>query len=171
MGSSMEVIKTLKIEPPDDLVILLRSIYSKKMKTGWKDVCSCVHCSDVHNSQDLGKSKCSPMCENHSVMSNSLWLHRLYSPWNSPDQNTGVGSLFLLQRISPTQGLKPGLPHCRWVLYQLSHKGSPRVLERVAYPFSRGSSRPGNQTRVSCVAGGFFTNWAMKEGSPPMGEC
>ena len=59
-------------------------------------------------------------------------------PWNSPGQNTGVGSLFLLQGIFPTQGLKPGLPHCRWTLYQLSNKGSPRTLEWVAYPFFMG---------------------------------
>ena len=45
------------------------------------------------------------------------------SPWNSPGQNTGVGSLSLLQRIFPTQGLNPGLPHCWQILYQLSHKG------------------------------------------------
>ena len=47
------------------------------------------------------------------------------SPWDSPGQNTGVGSLSLLQRIFPIQGLNPGLPHCRRILYQLSHKGSP----------------------------------------------
>ena len=40
-------------------------------------------------------------------------------------QNTGVGSLSLLQGIFPTQGWNPGLPHCRWILYQLSHRGSP----------------------------------------------
>ena len=62
------------------------------------------------------------------------------------------GSLSLLQRIFPTQGLNPRLPHGRWILYQLSHKGSPRILEWVAYPFSRGSSWPSNQTRVSCIA-------------------
>ena len=50
--------------------------------------------------------------------------HGLYSPWNSPGQNTEVGSLSLLQRIFPTQGLNPGLQHCRHILYQLSHKGS-----------------------------------------------
>ena len=55
-------------------------------------------------------------------------------PWNSPGQNTGIGSLFLLQGIIPTQGLNPGLPHCRWILYQLSHKESPGILEQVAYP-------------------------------------
>ena len=51
--------------------------------------------------------------------------HGLYSPWNSSGQNTGVGSLSLLQGIFPTQGSNPGLPHCRWILYWLSHKGSP----------------------------------------------
>ena len=82
--------------------------------------------------------------------------------WTSPGQNTGVGSLSL-QGIFPTQGLNPGLPHCRWIFYQLSHKGSPRILEWVAYPFSRGSSQPRNQTGVSCIAGGFFTNWDIRE--------
>ena len=101
--------------------------------------------------------------ESCSVVSNSLWPHGLYSPWNSPGQNTGVGSLSLLQGIFPTQESNPGLLHCRWILYQLSHKGSPRILEWVAYPFSSGSSWPRNQTEVSCIAGGFFTNWAMRE--------
>ena len=81
-------------------------------------------------------------CECHSVVSNSLQPHALYSPWNSLGQNTGVGSLSLLQGIFPTQGSNPGVPHCRWILYQLSHKGSPRILEWVAYPFSKGSSQP-----------------------------
>ena len=101
--------------------------------------------------------------ESCSVMSNSLWPHALYSPWNSPGQNTGVGSLALLQGIFPTQGSIPGLPHRRQFLYQLSHKGSPRILEWVAYPFSSRSSWPRNWTRVSCIAGGFFTNWAIRE--------
>ena len=60
--------------------------------------------------------------ESLSVMSDSLQPCGLYSPWNSPGQNTGVSSLSLLQGIFPTQGLNPGLPHCRWILYQLSHK-------------------------------------------------
>ena len=78
-------------------------------------------------------------------------------------KDTGVGSLSLLQGIFPTWGLNPGLPHCRWILYQLSHKGSPRTLEWVAYPFSSRSSQPRNWTGVSCIAGGFFTNWAMRD--------
>ena len=97
--------------------------------------------------------------ESHSVVSDSLRPHGLYSPWNSPGQNTGLGRLSLLQGIFPTEGLSPGLPHCRQIPYQLSHKGRPRILEWVAYPFSSGFSQPRNQTRVSCIAGRFFTNW------------
>ena len=62
--------------------------------------------------------------ESHPVMFNCLRPHELYSPWNSPGQNTGVDSLSLLQGIFPTQGSNPGLPHCGWILYQLSHLGS-----------------------------------------------
>ena len=138
------------------------------------------------------------LCESHSVGSNSLRPHGLYSPWNAPGQNTGVGSLSLLQGnlpnpgiepsspalqadslpaepqgkpkntrlgslsllqgIFPTQELNRGLLHCRQILYQLRHKGSPRILGWVAYPFSCGSSQPRNGTRVSCIAGGFFIN-------------
>ena len=101
--------------------------------------------------------------ESRSVVSESLRPHGLHSPWNSPGQNTGGGSLSLLQGIFPTQGSNSGLLHYKRILYQLSHKGSPRILEWVAYPFSSRSSRPRNQTRVSCIAGGFFTNWAIRE--------
>ena len=65
----------------------------------------------------------------------SLRPHGLYSLWNSPGQDIGVGSLSFLQGIFPTQRANPGLPHCRQILYQRSHKGSPRILEWVAYPF------------------------------------
>ena len=78
--------------------------------------------------------------KSHSVVPDSLQPHGLCSPLNSPGQNTGVGSLSLLQRIFPTQRLNSGLLHCRQILYQLSHQGSPRILEWVAYPFSSGSS-------------------------------
>ena len=59
-----------------------------------------------------------------SVVSDSLWPHGLDSPRNSPGQNTGVGSHSLFQGIFPIQGSNPGL-YCRWILYQLSHQGSP----------------------------------------------
>ena len=90
--------------------------------------------------------------ESRSVVSNSL------SPlleFSKPEYWSGSRSL--LQGIFPTQGSKPGFPHCRRIVYQLSHQGSPRILEWRAYPFSRGSSCPRNRTGVSCIAGRFFT--------------
>ena len=80
---------------------------------------------------------------------NGVWLFVI--PWTIQSmefsrENTEVGSLSLLQGISPIQGLNPGLPHYRCILHQLSHKGSPRILEWIAYPFSSGSSQSRNQT-------------------------
>ena len=104
--------------------------------------------------------------ESHSVVSYFLQPHGLYSPWNSPSQNTAVRSLFLLQGIFPTQESNPGLLHCRQILYKLSHQGNPRILEWVAYAFCSRSCQIRNQgwTRVSWTAGEFFTNWATREG-------
>ena len=68
---------------------------------------------------------------------NHVWL--FVTPWTIQSMEFS-----LLQGIFPTQGLNPGLPHCKWILYQLSHKESPRILEWVVYPFSSGSSQPKN---------------------------
>ena len=65
--------------------------------------------------------------ESWSVVSDSLQHHELYSPWNSPGRNTGVGNLSLLQGIIPTQGLNLGHQHCRRILYQLSYQRSSNV--------------------------------------------
>ena len=78
----------------------------------------------------IQSSKCTLKCvmtksESCSVVSDSLEFSR---------PECGVGRHSLLQGIFPTQGLNPGLLHCRWILYQLSHQGSPRILEWVAYP-------------------------------------
>ena len=78
-------------------------------------------------------------------------MYVLYICVYTAGQNPGVGSLSFLQGVFPTQASNPGLLHCRQILYQLSHKGSPRMLEGVAYPFSRGSSWTRNWTRVSCI--------------------
>ena len=89
--------------------------------------------------------------ESHSVLFDSLRPHGLYSPWNFSGQNTEVGSLSFLQVIFPTQGSSPVLRHCRRILYQLSHQGIPRILEWVAYPFSRGSSaQESNRSLLHC---------------------
>ena len=110
-------------------------------------------------------------------------------PWDFPGKNTGKWKWKLLSCVwlfatpwtiqsmefsrpeywseyhfpSPGDLPNPGLLHCRQILYQLSHKGSPRILECVAYPFSRGFSWPRSWTGVSCIAGGFFTSWATRE--------
>jgi len=86
---------------------------------------------------------CISESESHSVMSDSLQPHGLYSPWNSPGQNTRMGILSLFQEIFPIQGLNLGLPHCRQILYQLSHKERPGILEGVAYPFPTDLPIPG----------------------------
>ena len=67
----------------------------------------------------------SEVSESRTVRSDSLRPHGLCSPWNSLGQNPGMGRLSLLQEIFPTQGSNPGLPHCRQVLYQISHQGNP----------------------------------------------
>ena len=97
------------------------------------------------------------------VMSNSLQPHGLYCSWNSSGQNTVVSSLSLLQGIFPTLESNPGLLHCRRILHQLSYKGSPRILEWVAYSFSSVSSWLRNRVGVSLISGRFFTNWVIRE--------
>ena len=86
-----------------------------------------------------------------------------------PSKNTGVGGHVFPQGIFPTQGLNSGLPHCRQILYYLSHQESSWILEWVVMPSSRGSSQPRNQMGLSCIAGGFFTSWATREA--PTYEC
>ena len=71
---------------------------------------------------------------------------------DSPGKNTGVGCHTLLQGIFPTQGSNPCLLHCGQILHRLSHQGSMRILEWVAYPFSRiFPTQESNE--VSCTAG------------------
>ena len=96
-----------------------------------------------------------PESVSHSVVSDSMQSHglqstRLFCPWNSPGKNTGVGCHFLLQGIFPTQGLNLGLPHCRQILYRLSHQGRkilaweiPRTEEAGGLQ-SMGSQRVGH---------------------------
>ena len=110
----------------------------------------------------------SPVAESEScsVMSNSLRPHGLYSPWNSLGQNTGVGSLSLLQGIIPTQGSNPGLLRCGRLLYQLSHKGSPRILEWVSLSLLQRIFLTQESNQGLCIAGGplpFLPPWVLGE--------
>ena len=84
---------------------------------------------------------------------------------DSPGKNTGVHCHALLQGIFPTQGSNPGLPHYRWILYQLRHQWSTRILEWVAYPFLQ------RKFLTQELAWGLLhyrripTNWATREAS------
>ena len=84
--------------------------------------------------------------------SDSLWPHGLYSPWDSPGQNTGVGNLSLLQGIFPTQGSNPGLPRCRQILYQLSHQGNPKLYMLRVCNMNRFDTRYALRTFTSVKA-------------------
>ena len=94
------------------------------------------------------------------VLHDSFQPRELYSPWNSPDKNTRVGSLSFLQGSSQP-GIKPKSP----ALQVDSLPADPQGKPKIAYPISSGPSWPKNRTRISCIAGGFFTNWAFREAS------
>ena len=78
--------------------------------------------------------------ESHSVVSSRLRPHELYSSWNSPGQNTRVGSLSLLQGILPTQESNWSLPHCRRILYQLGYQGATSFCGILQWKFSCSAS-------------------------------
>ena len=81
------------------------------MKEGWTDMC-CALC--------LVTQSCPTLCD---LMDCSPPGSSVYG--DSAGKNTGVGCHALLQEISPTQGLNPGLPHCRLILCHLNHQGTP----------------------------------------------
>ena len=84
-------------------------------------LCVILSCSIVRSLQLLD---CSPPGSFHGV---------------SPGKNTGVGCHAPLQGIFPTQGSNPGLPHCRHIVYHLTHQRSPRILEWVALSLLQGN--------------------------------
>ena len=99
---------------------------------GINDACLVIECA-MH----LVAQSCPTLCYPLDYSPPGSSVHGDFS-----GKSTGVGCHALLQGVFPTQGSNPGLPHCRWVLYRLSHRGRPRILEWVAYPFSRGFPDP-----------------------------
>ena len=93
------------------------------------------------------------------VACDSLRPHGLYSPWNSPGQNTKVSNLSFLQGIIPNPGIELRSSTLQVDSLLAEPPGKPQNTERVAYSFSSGSSWPRNRTRVSCFAGTFFISW------------
>ena len=97
----------------------------------------------------------------------TLWT---YSPWSSPGQNTGVGSHSLLQEIFPTQESNPGLLHCRWILYQLSHQGSNRKLESGQVCNSKLWGMLGGRVRGCCMRTTWLPMGSTWYQSPPAND-
>ena len=93
-----------------------------------------------------------------------LATKQLYSPWDSPGQNTGVDSLPLLQGIVPTQGSNPGFLHCRRILYQLSHKGSPKQQLCSSRETSQNTSTLGNFKKVDFLPDSQINSIAVRIG-------
>ena len=105
----------------------------------------------------LVQAAISTLSECHSVMSNSLWPLELYSPWNSPGHNTGVGSSSLLQGIFPTHGSNPGLLNCRRILYHLSHQGRWLINNRHLFlTFCRLGSLRSRHQQIRCPVKAYF---------------
>ena len=129
---------------------------------------------DVHFKMQTAKTQIKVILTSYSLCLVAQLCPTLWDPMDcsppgslvhedSPGKNTRVGCHSFIQGIFLTQGSKPDLLHCRQIPYHLNHEGSLRMLEWVAYCLSRGTSQPKDWTRVSCIAGGFFTNWATRE--------
>ena len=127
-----------------------QSTFFKPLHTKWKDWNYPVLC--------LVAQSCPTLCDPTDCSPPGSSVHEILQA-----RILGVGCHALLQGIFQTQGSNPCLPHCKRILYSLSHQVSPRILNWVAYPFSRRSSHPRNRTGISCIAGRFFTNWATRE--------
>ena len=113
----------------------------------WLITHSCTFPKDSSDPSLVSRSQ----SESCSVVSNSLWPHGLYSPWNSPGLNTGMGSLFPSPEDLPNPGIITS-----WATREAQEKW-------IAYPFSSRSSQPRNRTGVSFIAGRLFNNWAIRE--------
>ena len=103
-----------------------------------------ISCQDCYNSPQSLPSCCGLDSESRLPLWQPCGLlpTRFLCPWDFPSKGTGVGCHFLLQGIFPSQGLNPGLLHCRQTLYGLSHQGSlhkprgalrPRGLRRSVW--------------------------------------
>ena len=104
----------------------------------------------------------------YSVMSNSLKLHglqlaSLLCPWGFSRQGYRSGLPWSPSAYLPNPGITTRSPVVWQNFYRLNHQRSQGILAWVAYPFSKGSSQPMNQTRASCITSGFFISWATRE--------
>ena len=102
---------------------LLKTLFIKKKKISWHNPWQFnLQTKPLHISYYVSES------ESHLVLSDSLWPQGLYSPWNFPGHNTGVVAFPFSRGSSQPRVWTEGLPHCRRILYQLSHKGKPYYM-------------------------------------------
>ena len=123
---------------------------------------------NVMDGRAFGKSTKRWVVPSHSVMSNSLWPHGLESarrvcPWGFSRQEYWSGLPCPPPGNRPNPGIELRSPALQADSLPSELQESPRILKWAAYPFSGGTSGPRNQTRVSYIAGGFFTSWATQE--------
>ena len=116
-------------------------ILGSSLEFGWKNI----QTASVSEPQFTASESDVWVSESCSVVSDSLQPYGLINPRNSPGWNSGVGSLSLLQGIFPIYGSNPGLLHCRQILYQLSHKGSPGSGVTIAMRFREVKKEKGKQ--------------------------
>ena len=120
---------------------------------------------------DIPLYLCTVCCAvfSRSVVSNSLWLYgrqptRLLCPWGFSRQEKGSGLPCPPSGDLTNLGMELRSPALQQdFFYHLSHQGSPRILNWVAYPFSMETSQLRNWTEVSCISGGLFTSWTTQE--------
>ena len=144
-----------------------------------------LHCrQNLYQLSYQGTTKCRERGSNHQELSSSRVLEinqhsfskwkllshvRLFvTPWtiqsmefSRPEYWSGLP--FPSPGNLPKPGIEPRSPALQVASLSVELQGSPRILEWVAYPFSRVSSWPRNQIGDSCIAGGFFTSWAIRE--------
>ena len=141
--------------------------FSRGFSRPWDRTCVSFIAARFFSTEPPGKpsvvsSRQKSESESSSVVSDSLWPRGLYSPWNPPGQNTGVGSISLLQGIFLTQGSNPGLPHCRQIPYQLSPQWSPAGRKALQMPLLRRAA----DLNVEGVEGGGRGGLGRKKESP-----
>ena len=105
----------------------LPSMGSHRVRHDWSDLVA-ARLNNFCRAKNVMKWSEVKVAQSDSLCPTLCGPHGLYSRWNSPSQNTGVGSLSLLQGIFSTQESNSVLPYYRWIFYQLSHKGSPKNI-------------------------------------------
>ena len=110
------MIKLLKSKEKERILKAEKDVTLQRRMIIWMGTGLLVKTNEVKVAQS-----CLTLCAPHG-----LKPARLLCPGVVPDKNTGVGCFAFLKGIFPTYAWKPGLLHCRWILYSLSHREAPK---------------------------------------------